>query len=74
MSNFSIDKNGSKWELKIDPRFNKQNNQNLLNYTLNSQIDDIGLRRILDFVSDLKKPLIVHNGIMDILYVKLQFI
>lgn len=42
-----------------------------LKYTEN--VDEIGLRRIFEFLSAEKKKVIVHNGLLDILYVYNSF-
>ena len=33
------------------------------------EIDEFGIRKIFDFISTLEKKIIVHNGLLDILYI-----
>jgi len=37
------------------------------------RIDEVGLRRIFDYASQLEKRIIVHNGLLDILYIYSTF-
>jgi hypothetical protein len=35
--------------------------------------DELGLTRVVDFVSLLKKPIITHNGILDLMFLYDKF-
>lgn len=35
--------------------------------------DALGLTRVIDFIAELKKPLIVHNGAMDLMFLYHHF-
>ena len=42
--------------------------------TSSEEIDLVGFRKVVDYLTELQLPLVVHNGFLDMLHVKTIFI